>query len=175
MTASCPRARPCFAVAAPRSAPLPKRHLVSSRGRRMIPLPCSGKPGPEHGGEGRPDAGWVGPLRFLVTSGKPLGPVRRTPGDFVGPLRGVSGHLAVSWGGALELSVGGPPLGLVLGPSWGSLGPSWAPLGPSWGPLGGLLGRLGAPWAVLERSSGPRGPSWYSLGDVFGRPGASET
>ena len=53
-----------------------------------------------------------------------------------------------------------PPLGPLLGrswgplgPSWRPLGPSWSPLGPSWGPLGGLLGPLGAilgaSWAVL--------------------------
>ena len=55
-----------------------------------------------------------------------------------------------------------PPLGPLLGrswgplgPSWRPLGPSWRPLGPSWGPLGGLLGPLGAilgaSWAVLGR------------------------
>ena len=55
-----------------------------------------------------------------------------------------------------------PPLGPLLGrswgplgPSWRPLGPSWSPLGPSWGPLGGLLGPLGAilgaSWAVLGR------------------------
>ena len=60
------------------------------------------------------------------------------------------------------MSVRVPPLGPLLGPSWGSLGLSWAPLGPFWGPLGpswdplgGLLGRLGAvfgaSWSVLER------------------------
>ena len=55
-----------------------------------------------------------------------------------------------------------PPLGAILGRSWGRLGallgPSWGPLGPSWGPLGlswGLLGRswsrLGATLGVLRR------------------------
>ena len=75
------------------------------------------------------------------------------------------------------MSVRVPPLGHLLGPSWGSLGPSWAspapfwsPFGPSWDPLGGLLGRLetllgrlgaflGASWAVL-------GASWAVLDAV---------
>ena len=45
------------------------------------------------------------------------------------------------------MSVRVPPLGPLLGPSWG-------PLGPCGGPLGGLLGHLGAilgaSWAVLD-------------------------
>ena len=60
-------------------------------------------------------------------------------GGLLGPLGasvGASwGLLGPSWGGRLGLSVQAPPLGPLLGPSWGPLGPllglSWAVLGPS--------------------------------------------
>eukprot|EP00959_Pyramimonas_sp_CCMP1952_P344408 7213480-Pyramimonas_sp.AAC.1 len=62
----------------------------------------------------------------------------------------------------------GPPLRVVLGPSWvvleaavAVLGPSWAVLEPSWGPLGlswvdlkGILGRCGrreSPWGECAK------------------------
>ena len=88
------------------------------------------------------------------------------------------GLLAASWGGRFELSLQAPPLGPLLGPSWGSLGPSWAPLGPFGGPLGPSWGSLrltrrprglswslpgallSTCWAVLGRSWEPLGPSW---------------
>ena len=54
------------------------------------------------------------------------------------------GLLGASWGGRLGFSVRVPPLGPLLGPSWGPLGPSWGALGGLFGGLGGLLGRLGA-------------------------------
>ena len=46
----------------------------------------------------------------------------------------------------LEISVGGPPLGPLLGSSWGTVGLSGEPPGPA---------LFGASWPVLERSEGP--------------------
>ena len=84
------------------------------------------------------------------------------------------GLLGASWsllgakeGGSLEFSVPRPPLGRLLGPSWGPLGRSRAPFGPSWGPLGpswGPFGLYGAALAVLGLSWGLLGPSWGLLG-----------
>ena len=44
---------------------------------------------------------------------------------------GSGGFPEPSWFGVLSWSPLGPPLGAILGPSWGFLGPSWALLGPS--------------------------------------------
>ena len=62
-------------------------------------------------------------------------------------------------------------LGSVLEGSWGvlgRLGASWAVLRASWERLGAILG---ASWGVLGSSWGPLGASWERLGDVLGRLG----
>ena len=74
---------------------------------------------------------------------------------------GASGGSWRPLGGLLGPPV--PPLGPILGLSWGPLGQSWAPLGPS------------VPsWAILGASWGPLGPSWGDLGDILGRLGCCE-
>ena len=87
---------------------------------------------------GRLRASWdlFGPLGGLFgASWRPLGglleaaskPLGGRFGASFGPLGAL---LRLSRGGRLEVSVRGPPLGPLLGPSWGSLGMSWTPLGP---------------------------------------------
>ena len=55
-------------------------------------------------------------------------------------------------------------LGLISGPSWGSLRPSWVPIvpswaprGPSWSPLGSFPGRLGGLLGRLGLGESSRG------------------
>ena len=123
----------------------------------------------------------------------PLGASFGPPGGLLaaswGLLGASRGLLGPPWGGMLEFSVRGPPLGPFLGPSWGSLGPSWAPLGPSrgplgpsWGLLGGLLGRLGAllgaSWAILEhlkaeKATRPKSVQYLRKTDDFSLSGPS--
>ena len=90
--------------------------------------------------------------------GAVLGPLGASFGPFGGLLGRLGGLLGASWGlfgaswgllgapsgGRLDFSVFCPPLGPLLGPSWGPLGPSWAVLGPSWGRLGPSWSRLGS-------------------------------
>ena len=61
-------------------------------------------------------------------------------------------------GERLVMPVRIPPLGPILGPSWGSLGPSRG----LWGRLRALLGVLGPSW-------GPHWPSCDDLGSLLGR------
>ena len=129
---------------------------LESRGRHFGGLfeQCLKPLGGSFGGYFRALGGLLGPLGGLLGASSGLW----------GPSWGL---LGLSRGGRLDLFIGGPPLGSLLGPSRGPLGLSWAPLGPSWGPLGppqarlgGLLGRLGtilgASWAVLERRKAER-------------------
>ena len=60
------------------------------------------------------------------------------------------------------------PSGAVLGPSWGLLGR----LGASWAVLAASWAVLGPSWGVLERSSGVSGASWAVLGASWGLTGA---
>ena len=96
-----------------------------------------------------------GPKR---ASCEPLGSFLRPLGGFVGALRGL---LSASWDRRLDMSVRVPPLGPLLGPSWGLFGF-----------LGALFGRLGAhsgvSWAVL---GGYMGASWAVV-DVAKAQGA---
>ena len=85
------------------------------------------------------------------------------PGASWEPLGCLWRLLGASWcllvhtgGGWLGFLLHGPPVGSLLGPSWGPLRLLWAllllfwdSLGPSWGALGGLWGRS---VAVLETS-----------------------
>ena len=63
------------------------------------------------------------------------------------------------------MSVRVPPLGPLLGPSWGGL---------SWAVLGASRAVLAPSWAVLGPSWGPLGPSWGGLWGLVVRLGASE-
>ena len=82
---------------------------------------------------GPPDAPWDARWGFVGLPETLLG----ASGGLRGRLLGASwSFLGASWGGRLDFSLRGPPLGSLLGPSGGPLGPSWAALGPSWGFLG---------------------------------------
>ena len=85
-----------------------------------------------------------GPKR---ASCEPFGSFLRPLGGFAGALRGL---LSASWDRRLDMSARVPPLGPLLGPSWGLFGF----LGALFGRLGALLG---ASWAVL---GGSMGASW---------------
>eukprot|EP00959_Pyramimonas_sp_CCMP1952_P275032 5749523-Pyramimonas_sp.AAC.1 len=108
-----------------------------------------------------------------------LGASSRSTGDFLGACWGFleACLLGASPGGKLEISGRGPPLGPLLGPSWGSLGLSWAPLGPprgpTWGGRWGPGGRPGAPEALEQQWTTPwNSMNFASLGPQRGRLGA---
>ena len=62
-------------------------------------------------------------------------------GPPLGAVLGASwGLLGASWGRELQMSVRVSRLGPLLEPSWGALGPSWRPLGAVLARLGPLLG-----------------------------------
>eukprot|EP00959_Pyramimonas_sp_CCMP1952_P185646 3881468-Pyramimonas_sp.AAC.1 len=98
------------------------------------------RPVPKRAGSTNPEVGAVEPR--LNRNGL-------SQNDYGGLLGASWGLLWASQGGKLEFSVGGPSVGPLLEPSWGSFGPSGAPLGPSWASLGPSWALLGASWAVL--------------------------
>ena len=103
--------------------------------------------------QGAPRAEMVAVHRAMMQMGLHLGGLLGASWGLLGPSWGLLGP---SRGGRLEFSIRGPPLGPLLGPSWGPLGLSWAPLGPSWGPLGPSQGSL---WGLS--STPPRTPLHY--------------
>ena len=97
------------------------------------------------------------------------------------------GLLGASYSRGLEVLFRVPPLGPLLGRSWGRLGHvgpivrrlgallevSWAVLGASWAVLGASGAVLKPSWAVLGPSWGPLMPPRGDLGGLLGRRGAS--